>query len=493
MLAPPLLKRSLDMELTRVRGGGPEQTTGAAATGGDADLLALLLGGNATAASAFPATLEAALAGDDLGEEPLAAGDADGGGTDAGGGATGTIDLALAAALSLGATPAGTVATASAMADGGAANGAAVSATGAVSDAAAVLASGGQASGGAIAATLATAGSATVTVAAAGSMSADSAPQVEAVAATAVEAAEADADKDAAPLGDGSATTAIDTAPASAAIADRAHAGVPRLSRAGDAPPAGKPTAGAPAEHGAGAGIAHAQASSFASGAPEHQGLDLGSSDRHGATVVHEKATPQAASSAGAPAVPEVATTLSVQPADGGSASTVTTTAVGSTPATSHDTGVARAEHAAHHPGGIEPRWGERVADAVRLSAVRGGGEIRLQLEPEGLGHIDVRLHVQGDGVRAVIVAEHESTRALLTSQQQVLHEALQRSDLRLSDFSVDVGSGGGAASFARSEDQGRGGGAPGGPPSATVTTTAPADADATAASLANGRVSVRV
>ncbi len=163
-----------------------------------------------------------------------------------------------------------------------------------------------------------------------------------------------------------------------------------------------------------------------------------------------------------------------------------------SAPTAGHDAGVGRAEHAARHPGGIEPRWGERVADAVRLSAVRGGGEIRLQLEPEGLGHIDVRLHVQGDGVRAVIVAEHEATRALLTSQQQVLHEALQRSDLRLSGFSVDVGSGGGAASFARSEEHGRSGGAPGAPPSASAS-GAPADADAAAAPLANGRVSVRV
>ena len=145
----------------------------------------------------------------------------------------------------------------------------------------------------------------------------------------------------------------------------------------------------------------------------------------------------------------------------------------------------------AHHAGGIEPRWGERVVDAIRLSAVRGG-EIRLRLEPEGLGHIDVRLHVQGDGVRAVIVAEHESTRALLASQQQVLYEALERSDLRLSGFSVDVGSGGGAASFARPDEQGRGGG------SAPVAASADVVADAAAADtsptpLAGGRVSVRV
>jgi flagellar hook-length control protein FliK len=145
-----------------------------------------------------------------------------------------------------------------------------------------------------------------------------------------------------------------------------------------------------------------------------------------------------------------------------------------------------------HQPGELAPRWSERVVDAVRLSALRGGGEIRLQLEPEGLGHIDVRLHLQSDGVRAVIVAEHESTRALLTSQQQVLQDAFTRSDVRLSGFSVDVGSGGGAASFARPDEGGQGAGTAAPPPPATTTADTNDDRES-AVPLANGRVSVRV
>ena len=51
------------MELTRVTGGRAEQGAKVAASGGGADLLSLLLGGDQSTGSAFPATLEAALAG----------------------------------------------------------------------------------------------------------------------------------------------------------------------------------------------------------------------------------------------------------------------------------------------------------------------------------------------------------------------------------------------------------------------------------------------
>jgi flagellar hook-length control protein FliK len=156
------------------------------------------------------------------------------------------------------------------------------------------------------------------------------------------------------------------------------------------------------------------------------------------------------------------------------------------------ETGVAAkaGERVGQHFGVIEPRWSERVADAVRLSALRGGGDIRLQLEPEGLGHIDVRLQLHQDGVRAVIVAEHESTRQLLANQQHLLQDAFARSDLRLSDFSVDVGSGGNAAAFTRGgDDDGR----QSPPPTASVDLLPTPDAIAAAPGDATGRVNVRV
>ena len=59
------------MELTGVTGGGGEQTSKLAAAGGEIDLVALLLGGEPSAETAFPATLQAALAGGESVDEIL--------------------------------------------------------------------------------------------------------------------------------------------------------------------------------------------------------------------------------------------------------------------------------------------------------------------------------------------------------------------------------------------------------------------------------------
>jgi flagellar hook-length control protein FliK len=245
-------------------------------------------------------------------------------------------------------------------------------------------------------------------------------------------------------------------------------------------------------QHGAGAGFeVEKKTAAFSSGGAQQHGLDLGSSDRHPSAAVEVPA--HVAVSTTAPGAPgEAIHVTRPEPEVGGAAAPVTTTSAPT--ATTREAPPTRVEPPLHHPGTIEARWGERVTDAVRLSALRGGGEIRLQLEPEGLGHIDVRLHLQSDGVRAVIVAEHESTRALLTSQQHVLQDAFNRSELRLSGFSVDVGSGGGAATtFAQADERGQGGGTPSAPSAPGATTTNGADGVEAAAPLANGRVSVRV
>ncbi len=97
--------------------------------------------------------------------------------------------------------------------------------------------------------------------------------------------------------------------------------------------------------------------------------------------------------------------------------------------------------------------WAERVVEAVRVATLRGGGEMRLRLEPAGLGHIDIRITLAHDGIRAAIVAEHDTTRTLLRSEQHLLHAALERSELRLAGFSVDVGSGASTGAFAERRD----------------------------------------
>jgi flagellar hook-length control protein FliK len=87
------------------------------------------------------------------------------------------------------------------------------------------------------------------------------------------------------------------------------------------------------------------------------------------------------------------------------------------------------------------PSWIERIASPQRLAAKRSTA-LRLDLEPAGLGRIEVRLSFGRDGVRAQVMTEHDHTRALLAQQQPQLAAALERSDLRLESFLVDVGFG---------------------------------------------------
>lgn len=86
------------------------------------------------------------------------------------------------------------------------------------------------------------------------------------------------------------------------------------------------------------------------------------------------------------------------------------------------------------------PSWVERLASPEGLAATRRGNTLHLDLEPNGLGRIELRLSFGRDGVRASVLTEHEHTRTLLASQQPQLAAALERNDVRLESFLVDVG-----------------------------------------------------
>ncbi|MBM4244990.1 MAG: flagellar hook-length control protein FliK, partial [Deltaproteobacteria bacterium] len=86
------------------------------------------------------------------------------------------------------------------------------------------------------------------------------------------------------------------------------------------------------------------------------------------------------------------------------------------------------------------PSWVERLASHDGLAAARRGEALHLDLEPHGLGRIEIRLSLGRDGLRASLITEHEHTRHLLASQQPQLAAALERSELRLESFLVDVG-----------------------------------------------------
>jgi len=97
------------------------------------------------------------------------------------------------------------------------------------------------------------------------------------------------------------------------------------------------------------------------------------------------------------------------------------------------------------------PSWIERLTSPQRLALSRNADALTFDLEPNGLGRIEVRLSFGRDGVRAQVFAEHEHTRTLLVNQQPALAAAFERNDLRLESFLVDLGLGADGQQDARS------------------------------------------
>jgi flagellar hook-length control protein FliK len=114
---------------------------------------------------------------------------------------------------------------------------------------------------------------------------------------------------------------------------------------------------------------------------------------------------------------------------------------------------------------------GFRVEQALNAEFERGvvgrlrdNGEMRLAIEREGLGELDVRVAVRESSVHASIATQHDEARQLLASQRADLETALQRHNLRLDSFDVDVGGREGRGTARQDGDQAQhGGGAAGG------------------------------
>lgn len=85
------------------------------------------------------------------------------------------------------------------------------------------------------------------------------------------------------------------------------------------------------------------------------------------------------------------------------------------------------------------PSWAERIGELAKLEHLPARAEMRIELEPEGLGRLDVRLRIVGGELHASILADHEQTRGLLVRQQHLLESALHKSDVRLFQLDVDV------------------------------------------------------
>lgn len=81
----------------------------------------------------------------------------------------------------------------------------------------------------------------------------------------------------------------------------------------------------------------------------------------------------------------------------------------------------------------------EKLSAGVRMSVAKGGGEVRLNLRPEHLGSLNIRLNVEDSVVRVRIVVENASVKQMLESDNGALKEILGKQGLVLDTYSVEA------------------------------------------------------
>ncbi len=85
----------------------------------------------------------------------------------------------------------------------------------------------------------------------------------------------------------------------------------------------------------------------------------------------------------------------------------------------------------------------EKLSTGVKMSMAKGGGEVRLSLKPENLGHLNIRLNIGDNGVKAFIQVENTDVKHALENGAAALKEVFVKNGLVLHRFSVEVATGG--------------------------------------------------
>lgn len=83
-----------------------------------------------------------------------------------------------------------------------------------------------------------------------------------------------------------------------------------------------------------------------------------------------------------------------------------------------------------------------QIADRLSTAVRSGFNEVRLQLRPESLGDVHVRIRVEGDTVFARIQVESQQVRQIVESNLQHLKDSLSQQHLQAGSLEVSVGSG---------------------------------------------------
>lgn len=107
-------------------------------------------------------------------------------------------------------------------------------------------------------------------------------------------------------------------------------------------------------------------------------------------------------------------------------------------------------------PGILNAQRVEQIQNLTELLAQQGGGTARIELAPEGLGHIELKVRVKSGQVQVDFEVSHQETAKLIEKGLQELKESLQKEALQLDVTQVRVAGNESAGSNANTSDSGQ-------------------------------------
>ncbi len=84
-----------------------------------------------------------------------------------------------------------------------------------------------------------------------------------------------------------------------------------------------------------------------------------------------------------------------------------------------------------------------QTAAGVRMALAQSGKEAHIRLQPESLGHLDIRVVLDGSNVQVHVMAEHAEVGQVIASHWTQLRETLATQGLQATNLAVSVGLGG--------------------------------------------------
>ncbi|MBA3074899.1 MAG: flagellar hook-length control protein FliK, partial [Anaerolineae bacterium] len=81
-----------------------------------------------------------------------------------------------------------------------------------------------------------------------------------------------------------------------------------------------------------------------------------------------------------------------------------------------------------------------QVADQISQMVKSNRTSVRMQLYPEELGHIDLRIVTTKNGIGVTMVADKASTQLALKSEMDLLRQSIEQAGIQLSNLNINQG-----------------------------------------------------